>query len=242
GGIDNYLEFLPAYQFGQSIKSNTQNMHEKTFRKFWSWKNIANFEKTFSKHHRTSLMVAHEVFRRTSDFLRGERQFGANDLTGLNAGDANYALNNGYGTDYSMVSVFGRALYSYRDKYMLTATLRRDGSSNFAEGRRWGTFPSVAVAWRASEEAFFAPIKSVVNDMKLRFTYGEVGNANVNAFAYESNLVNTKTNNWGTAFQTANISNRDLTWETTRSWNAGIDLNFLNNRLEFVMDAYIQKH
>lgn len=241
GNVDNYQEFLPAYQFGQSIKAASDNRHDKTYRTFLSWKNIANFNKTFAKKHRTTLMLGHEMWSRTSDYLSGNRLGGSNELPGLDAGDASNSQNSGYGGESAMLSVFGRFTYDYASKYSLTGTLRRDGSSNFAPGQQWGTFPSAAVAWRVSEESFFKPLKNVVNNMKFRLSYGEVGNSNVSAFAYESNLQNVQTGNWGTALKTSNISNPNLTWETTKSWNAGIDLNFLRNKVELIIDAYTKE-
>ena len=96
------------------------------------------------------------------------------------------------------------------------------------------------MAWRLSEESFWRPLKDVVNNFKLRLSYGEVGNSNVSAFAYQR-MGTYVQSIWGTSLQTANIANPDLTWESTRSWNAGIDLNFFNNRVEFILDAYIKK-
>jgi TonB-linked SusC/RagA family outer membrane protein len=101
-------------------------------------------------------------------------------------------------------------------------------------------FPSAAVAWRISDENFFKPLKPVVNNMKFRLSYGEVGNSNVGAFAYASMLNNVQSN-WGTSFQTGNIPNSYLTWESTNSWNTGLDLDLFNNRIELIFDAYIKK-
>jgi len=241
GNIDNYQQFLPAYEFGQSVKADPETRHDKTYRTFLSWKNIASFNRTFAKKHRTTLMLGHEMWNRQSDYLSGNRMGGSNELTGLDAGDAKNAQNIGYGGESSMVSVFSRLTYDYRGKYSFTGTIRRDGSSNFAPGHQWGTFPSAAVAWRMSEENFFKPLKAVINNMKFRLSYGEVGNSNVSAFAYGSNLANVPTSSWGVSLKTANISNENLTWETTKSWNAGLDLNFLNNRVELIVDAYIKK-
>ncbi|WP_291529650.1 SusC/RagA family TonB-linked outer membrane protein [Bacteroides sp. UBA939] len=242
GSISNYQQLLPAYQIGSSIKSETENRHEKTYRLFWGIKNILNLHKTFGKKHRTSLMIAHEVRSSKSDYLMGERRKGSSELPGLNAGDESYYTKNaGNGSENRIVSIFGRATYNFDDRYLFTGTIRRDGSSNFAAGNQWGTFPSAAIAWRVSEERFFSSIKKVVNNMKLRLSYGVVGNSNVSAFAYESRLSNQPTNSWGVAFQTANTSNPDITWETTKSWNAGLDLNLFDNRVELIVDAYIKK-
>jgi TonB-linked SusC/RagA family outer membrane protein len=123
---------------------------------------------------------------------------------------------------------------------LFTGSLRNDGSSNFATGNQWGLFPSAAFAWRASEEKFFSPLKSYFDNLKFRLSYGKVGNSNVGAFAYESMLENVQSN-WGVSLKTSNIANRDLSWESTTSWNAGVDLNLFKNRIELVFDTYIRK-
>ena len=141
-------------------------------------------EKTFNRKHKTSLMLGHEMTSRNSDYLQGKRTHGDNVLTDLDAGDAAYSTNSGRASKTTYLSFFSRLFYSYDNRYQLTATVRRDGTSRFAKGNQWGTFPSVAVAWRLSEESFWRPLKDVVNNFKLRLSYGEVGNSNVSAFAY----------------------------------------------------------
>lgn len=240
GNIDNYMFFRPEYQFGSSINSYATTRRDKTYSLYWGWKNILNFNKTFNKVHKISLMLGHEVTSSNNDYLMAQRTHGSNELKGIDAGDASYATNNGNGGIKRFVSYFGRAFYSYKDRYQFTGTLRRDGSSSFAAGHQWGTFPSAALAWRVSEESFFKPLKKTVENMKFRLSYGEVGNSNVSAFAYESILANVQSN-WGSSYKTSNIPNGDLTWETTRSWNLGLDLNLFKDRIEFIFDAYTKK-
>lgn len=235
--IDNYLYYLPAFSVGSYLNAITTNQHSKLYSLTWNWKNMLNFDRTFAKKHKLSGMLAHEVNSFNSDYLYGQRLYGASDLTGLDAGDANYSTNSGYGRDKKFLSVFGRLFYSYKDRYQFTGTVRHDGSSNFAEGHQWGTFPSAAVAWRVSEEEFFKPLEKVINNFKFRLSYGVVGNANVGNFAYQSLLQNVQSN-WGSSFKTANVPNVNLTWETTKSWNVGTDLNMFNNRIELIFDAY----
>lgn len=240
GAIDNYQYFLPAYEMGSSINSYASTQAAKTYSLSWVWKNLLNFNYTLRKDHRFTLMLGQEMNSYHREYLQGQRTHGSNDLKGLDAGDANYATNSGNSSNRKFVSFFGRLQYNYKDRYLFTGTFRSDGSSNFAKGYQWGTFPSAAVAWRVSEEPFFKPLKKVVNNLKFRLSYGEVGNSNVSAFAYESMLNNVQSN-WGISLKTGNIPNELLTWETTRSWNAGIDLNFFDNRIEFIADAYIKK-
>lgn len=238
GNTNNYQQFLPAYAFGASIKSNAETRHEKSFNTFWSLKNLFNFNKDFGKKHKTTLMLGHEVIATRYEFLMGERQYGSSELPGLDAGDAEYDSNAGNSNETKRVSFLARGTYNYDDRYLFTATFRRDGSHNFARGHRWGNFPSAALAWRVSQERFFSPLKNTIDDLKFRVSYGAVGNANVDAFAYQAILANTLTNNWGVGYSTSNIPNENITWETTRSWNVGFDLSFLKRRVELVFDAY----
>lgn len=238
GNTNNYQQFLPAYTIGASIKSNTETRHEKSFNTFWSLKNLLNFNKDFGKKHKTTLMLGHEVINTRNEFLMGERQYGSAELPGLDAGDAEYDSNSGNSFDTRRVSFMARGTYNYDERFLFTGTIRRDGSHNFAKGHRWGNFPSAAFAWRISEEQFFSPLKKVVNDLKFRLSYGAVGNSNVGAFAYQAILSNVLTNNWGVGYATSNIPNENITWETTRSWNTGFDINLFDQRIEFIFDAY----
>ena len=240
GSIDNYMYFLPEYELGSSVNSYADSQRAKTYNMYWGWKNILNIEQTFATDHRVSAMLGQEMTSSYRDYLQGQRTHGSNELKGLSAGDANYATNEGNSSNRRFLSVFGRMFYNYKDRYQFTGTLRRDGSSNFAQGYQWGTFPSAAIAWRASEEPFFTPLKSVVNNLKFRLSYGEVGNSNVSAFAYESILSSTPSI-FGIGLKANNIPNELLTWETTRSWNVGVDMNWLNNRIELIFDAYVKK-
>lgn len=240
--IDNFKYFRPKYQFGSSENAYATTRRDKTFDLYWGWKNILNFERTFQKKHKTSLMLGQEVIASKSSYLSGERLYGSNDLDGINAGDPNFDTNSGSDNrnPRKFVSFFARAFYSYDDKYQFTETIRADRSSRFARGKRSGLFPSLAGAWRISAEDFFSKYRNVVNNLKLRLSYGEVGNANVsNPYAYERMLGYIQSN-WGSSLQTENIENPDLTWETTKSWNLGIDLNLFKNRIELIAEAYVK--
>lgn len=240
GNIDNYQYFLPAYELGWSKIPYATNEHAKNYGLYWGWKNVINIDRTFFKKHKVTFMLGHEMTSRKSDYLQGKRTHGDNVLTDLDAGDAVYATNSGNANETTYLSFFGRLFYSYNNRYQMTATLRRDGTSRFAKGNQWGTFPSVAVAWRVSEERFWKPLKDVVNNLKFRLSYGEVGNSNVSAFAYQR-MGTFVQSIWGNSIQTSNIANPNLTWESTRSWNGGIDLSLFNNRVEFIFDAYVKK-
>ncbi len=165
--------------------------------------------------------------------------------------DANNQLSNGLtdptvgGTrnDWAILSLMGRLTYNYADKYLLTATVRRDGSSRFAKENRWGTFPSFSLAWRLSEEAFYRP-NEWVNDIKVRVGYGETGNQDgIDNYAYYTRL---KTGQYvfnGTPVSTLYplvMANPSVKWETVKQFNAGIDLALLRQRVHLTLDAYLK--
>lgn len=148
-----------------------------------------------------------------------------------------------------LVSLLGRVNYSYKDKYLLTASIRDDGSSKFAKGHQWGVFPSGAFAWRFTEESFMKWITPVLSDGKLRLTYGVVGNnRNVMDYAYAIEFnpgdnayeypFDPQSKQTGYGIAPFFYANKDLTWEKTKEFNIGLDLSFLHNRIYLNVDAY----
>ncbi|WP_418213818.1 SusC/RagA family TonB-linked outer membrane protein [Bacteroides difficilis] len=240
GSIDNFQYFLPAYQIGWSNNPYAMSEHSKNYSMYWGWKNVVTANKKFGESHRLTVMLGHEMNGRDGDRLWGRRTHGSNELTDLDAGDANYSTNGGSGSQTRFLSFFGRVFYSYKGRYQFTGTVRQDGTSRFGKGNKWGTFPSAAIAWRVSDEKFMKPLRSVMNNLKFRLSYGIVGNSNVSNFAYQPMLANVQSV-WGNSVQMAQIPNPDLKWESTKSWNFGVDLNFFNNRIELIFDTYIKK-
>ena len=153
-----------------------------------------------------------------------------------------------YDERHSLLSYYGRVNYSFDSRYLLTATFRRDGSSRFAKDRRWGTFPSVALAWRVAGESFFEGIRTVMNDLKLRASYGKTGQQD--GIANYGYLPNYTTTNPGAYYwfdgkwiplSRPQTYNPDLRWETTKAWNFGLDFGFLNNRISGSVDYFTRK-
>lgn len=139
-------------------------------------------------------------------------------------------------------SFFGRVNYAFDKKYLASFTLRADGSSKFAEGNRWGYFPSGTLAWRISEERFMDNLKPTISDLKLRVSYGRAGNNRINDFLYLTQFVaNTYysiNDQLITAFRPSELANANLVWETTVSRNLGLDIGLFNDRLQISADAY----
>lgn len=149
---------------------------------------------------------------------------------------------------HSLISYYGRLNYTLMKRYLLTATVRRDGSSRFAKDNRWGTFPSVALAWRVSQENFFGPLRGIVNDFKLRASYGVTGQQDgIGNYGYipvyTAGLDGAQYQFGGKPVYTyrPEAYNPDLKWETTKSWNYGFDLSLLNNRFTLSADYYTRK-
>lgn len=234
---ENYRYLLPAYDLGGTRRDYATHESRKTYNQYMSLKSVATGNWKI-KSHKLSLMAGFEMNDRYRDYLYGQRLGGSDDNLALVGGDGTRDSNDGWTTTERFVSFFGRLTYNYLDRYLLTATVRHDGSSRFARGQRWGTFPSVALAWRISEEPFFLPLLETVNSLKLRVGYGLVGNANLADNTYQPTFTNMNSN-FGTGYLTANMPNYDgLTWEKTHSWNAGLDLSLWDNRIEFIFDAY----
>ncbi len=238
-GITNTYTFNPSYTFGAITNEVREGSRSKSFSKFWSWRNILTFNREFDLHN-INLMLGQEMQESRWEYLYGYRSgYLTNGATDLDAGDATTAKNSNSSGTSSISSFFGRLFYSFNDKYLLTTTLRYDGSSKFYGDNRWGWFPSAAVAWKVSNEAFLED-NTVINNLKLRVGWGTVGNQNVANYAYTSTYASVATN-WGTGLLASNTPNQDLQWETTYSSNIGLDLNLFENRIEFIADVYYKK-
>ena len=211
----------------------------------WNWDNllIANFAK---KLHAVSVTLGQSVSRYSSSsqsysasMLPQTYAWGAD----INDADTNYSYISGFGESYnSLLSYFARAIYNYDDRYILTSTLRFDGSSRFIDSNKWGVFPSAALAWRLSNEPWFN--LPVVSNAKLRFGWGMTGNQNIGSYLtspiYSTTFVANHYNESGkeVGISQTNIVNRDLKWETTTQLNAGLDLELFHGRLALSLDVY----
>ena len=150
--------------------------------------------------------------------------------------------------EHCLQSYYGRLNYTLLDRYMLTATLRADGSSRFADGHKWGTFPSVAFAYNIAREGFFKPLQNTINDLKLRVSYGVTGQQDgISNYGFMSTYTLSQLGasyQLGDKFLTSyapSMYNPDLVWETTKAFNVGVDLGFLNNRFTASVDYYYRK-
>ena len=157
--------------------------------------------------------------------------------------DPNNSFNsNASTTETSINSLFGRLSYSYKDEYFIDASFREDGSSKFASGKRWGFFPSLGASWILTEEPFMQRVKNTINVLKLRASYGVLGNQNVNAYQYQTTYFNYNNaygfNNTAVGGAGYILGNPDLTWEKAATSNIGVDLAFFGEKLNITFDYF----
>ncbi len=210
----------------------------------YTWTNTLNVDKTLGDHN-LGLLVGSEWVKSKEDAISTKVKNFATDLYKWYnlAAAANKSLSDVVGSEYiqdQWFSYFARANYSYKGRYLITATGRYDGSSRLAAGHRWKFFPSAAFGWRIVEEDFMKKY-SWVDNLKLRISYGMSGNNNnVEPYSTQSNIIN-YSYNYGsnaTASVIKNLSNALLSWETTKEWNFGLDFSFLKGRINGTVDYY----
>ncbi|MDR2813220.1 MAG: TonB-dependent receptor [Prevotellaceae bacterium] len=235
----NNQQFYPTYHISNTQTNETnRGSFSKQYNKYWSWRNVVTYNKTLGEIHSLNAMLGQEMQRSSWDYLSGSRSsYPINGATALNLGDATTAGNSGYNGASAILSYFGRVFYSLDDKYLLTATLRRDGSSKFAPDNRWGWFPSAALAWRISNESFLKS-HDVISNLKLRLGWGKVGNQNIpDNYAWMA----TYGVSGSSGIIATNTPNPALEWESTTSENIGVDVGLLKNRIELIADLYYKK-
>ncbi len=219
----------------------------------WTWTNTANYNKTFAEKHHLMALIGTEAIGYTFKDLSGFRNgyaFEDTDYMQVGAGTGTRSSGGGK-TQWAVFSLFGKIDYNYADRYLASFTIRRDENSRFAKGHRSGVFPAFSLAWRPTAEDFW-PQNEILTDMKIRYSWGQNGNANIPALypAYSTYVFNTGngaydiagTNSSTTSGITlASTGNPDLKWETTTQNNIGIDLQFLSGAINLSADYYIKK-
>ena len=234
------LFFQPNYETAQQ-KIESQMTRGNSRNKYESFKQYLTYDFDIAKGYHLQVMGGHETQEgEWYNGSMGRKGFITDAIKSIAVGDASTSTNGEQGADWAIESYYGRMNYNMLDRYLLTATLRADGSSSFGPDNRWGWFPSVALAWRISNEAFMKKYSSWLNNAKLRLGWGLVGNQGVGSFSYGSAMKSAVTA-WGTGYFTGNYPNPALKWESTKAWNIGLDLSLFKNRVEFIVDAYLKK-
>ena len=225
--------YKPKVSFlGQESNSISQQRNASTY---WSIKNYLTYSNTFGKHSLTA-MVGQEAWESRWNYMQASNTgLPSDEIHNLRLATGTPKASSGFGSS-AMASFFTRETYNYDNRYLLTYTFRYDGSSNFGPDNRWAGFHSVAGSWRFTNEKFFTN-KSVLNDGKIRIGWGQTGNANIGAGAWESGM-SKMPSALGDSQRPANISNTGIHWEKQVQTNIGFDLNFFKNRLNLTVDLY----
>lgn len=229
--------YIPRYQFGLVSNDINQMMHREDHSFFWVQKDYITYHQRFKEKHDLTVMAGFEASKSTWNNTTLIKKNFSSDQIFVMTNDGEFVSNNGYDDSATTASLFARANYAFDNRYLITATIRRDGSSKFGPNNKWGTFPSVALAWRVTQEKFMEGTTTWLDNLKLRLGYGKVGNSNIDTYRYAAAMTAIQTP-FGTAYYPANLSNPDLKWEASEQFNAGIDFAVFNNRLEFTFDVY----
>ncbi|HEY8931589.1 MAG TPA: TonB-dependent receptor [Mucilaginibacter sp.] len=233
--------FNPTYVMGAYSHTSNTGTATSGQNTYTSITNYLTYSHTFNTKYYVSLMAGHEAQLSNSNVTSATRSnFPSNDVTTISSGDATTALNSGVKNSFALEAYYGRANFTYDDKYLLTGTIRRDGTSRIGPNNRWNTSYSGALAWKINHESFLKGVNTI-NDMKLRLGYGLVNNQNISNYAYGSTLSTVATGLSGSSQLTATEGNPNVRWEKTNSFNVGLDASILQWRINLSIDAYYKK-
>jgi TonB-linked SusC/RagA family outer membrane protein len=233
--------------FPKGIYGGDRNTNERSSKNlFLNTQVMLDYQRSFGDHHITGLLgYANESY--TNKEMKLYTKYNDNDLGTPSTGsaiDLNNTSTSAQGTaENSLNSVFGRAGYSYSDRYFVEFNFRYDGSSKFAKDLRWGFFPSVSAGWRLSDETFMEAYRDKLGSMKLRASYGILGNQNVNNYQFRTTYAVDKDsyyafNNQLVSIAEFSFANPNIQWEKAATLNLGVDATFLNNKLNVSFDYF----
>lgn len=239
--------YLPAATYQGGIDKGVATTYDYTGTR-QVFEATANYMTTIGKVHDISAMLGYSYEKFVGEYRNiNVKGFSTDLFTYNNLGAASNKTAVGSNkTENILASFFGRLNYSFKDRYLATFTLRRDGSSRFGSKNHWGTFPSGSLAWRAGEESFIKNL-NVFSNLKVRLGYGVTGNERIGDYASYALMANTHLtfngadNTAGTHISQSSAENPQLKWETTRQFNVGMDMGFFDNRLTVTLDAYYKK-
>lgn len=242
------------------LKGNTWNndsrVHEEAYASDYFNINLrTDYTKTFAKAHHLKVLFGFQAEQNNYKDLSAEKlgiiypsKPTINTSTGMDSNNQKVAPGvSGGHTRWATAGFFGRVNYDYLEKYLMEVNLRYDGSSRFRSDSRWGFFPSVSLGWNIARENFFQPLTDVLNTLKIRGSYGSLGNQNTSSLYPTYSTIGTGTGYWIIDGTLANIAwapslvSYNLSWEKIRTWNMGVDFGLFNNRLTGSFDYYIRK-
>ena len=243
-----YRKYTDVYDLGTFGKNDKPDLEEKSSTwESWVLENTLNYDRTFGKHN-LSLLAGYSAQKDKSHSLYGKNSDMAQFIETMpgNVDPSNLKASSSL-NELALVSLFGRVMYSFDDRYLFSVSIRRDGSSRFKKGHQYGAFPSVSVGWNINREKFFKPLENVFDQLKLRFSYGKLGNQEMTSYYPTQSVIsdgmNYVSNNspwFGSMPYVQAVSPANLTWENTETYNIGLDVSLLNGRLTLTADAYVK--
>lgn len=243
-----WRRYTDVYDLGTFGKNDKPDLEEKSSTwDSWVIENTLNYDRSFGKSD-LSLLAGYSAQKDRSYGLYGKNGDMPQYIVTMpgNVDPSNLKASSSL-SELAVVSLFGRVLYSYDNRYLFSASIRRDGSSRFRKGNRYGYFPSVSVGWNIDQEKMFKPLEKIFDQFKLRASYGRLGNQEITSYYPTQSVItdgmNSVINNspwFGSMPNVMAISPYNLTWENTETYNVGLDLRMFNGTLTFTADAYIK--
>ena len=244
-GAKNYRDFTPSTAGGAMFTAPPQKasgQYNTNFHYSWTIENMLMYNHKFGNHNIDAL-VGYSAQKYSNEYNQlTATDFPSDDIPWMGAGATKNGDNNI--EQWALASVIARANYSFKDRYLLQATFRRDGCSRFGAGNKYANFPSISAGWIVSDEAFMEPVTNVMNYLKIRASYGLTGNYNIGNYRY---IAGVSTYNYVLGGSLApgkglgNLGNNALTWEETKQLDLGVDIGFLNDRIYLMYDYYNKK-
>lgn len=231
--------YKPKVDLGGWVRSQNSISYQKNSSYFWQLKNYLTYNNQWGKHSVTA-MLGQECWESRYNYLSGSNtDLPSDEVHNVALATGTPSIGSGFGSS-SMASFFTRETYNYDNRYLGTYTYRYDGSSNFGPKNRWAGFHSVALAWRFSNEKFFEPLKRVIDNGKLRLGWGQTGNSSIGSYAWGASI-SRMPSALGMGFRPSNIPNTSIRWESQEQYNVGLDLGFLDGRINLTVDAYYKR-
>ena len=245
-GFNSNYDYAKKYNVGTLFSHPTNDINlSKDQNVLVLLENTLNYDKHFGKHSIQAL-AGYTYQSNKYNYTAAGRTDLPDGIDQIDAG-AGISTSGGNRTVSNLVSVLGRVIYSYDNRYLLTASFRRDGSSRFGDANRYGDFPSVALGWNISNEKFFEPLSHTFSTLKLRASYGVLGNQEIGDYQYSAavasninSVIGTDQQKWFGSIQTA-FASPNIKWESTKTSNVGIDAGFFHDQLNITIDYFNKK-
>lgn len=244
GELLSYATGAGANRLDEAVNTN----------QYYSTNIFGTYDDTFNQAHHLSVVggMNYESWKNKNISAYGENLVSTDlddlDLVGQNAEGATITGVGGGQNEYALLGIFGRINYDYKSRYLFEVSGRYDGTSRFASGSRWGFFPSASAGWRISEESFFQPVRQWIDNLKVRGSFGSLGNQNISSYYSFARLISISS--LGYTFGEGSVLPKysslsapiasGMTWETAQQWDFGFDLTMLGNRLNLTVDGYIR--